>query len=95
MVQCACTAIAGVLIWQSGSSDIAPDSMHAAWQNTLTFVSLGFISFSMGLQGGMARALNTPFGATGESYNHVFSTHHDSILLLRSRVNQHFCRAVL
>ncbi|KAH8814785.1 hypothetical protein DL96DRAFT_1715952 [Flagelloscypha sp. PMI_526] len=54
-----------VLVFLSDSPNIAPDSLHVAWKNSFTFVALGTIAFSMGLQATMARNLNTPFGATG------------------------------
>ncbi|KAH8828537.1 hypothetical protein DL96DRAFT_1709818 [Flagelloscypha sp. PMI_526] len=63
-IQALCTAAASVLIWTSRSGTIATDSLHEVWQNRWTFVALGFISFSLGLQGVVARGLNTPFGAT-------------------------------
>lgn len=65
LFQAVCTAAAAIAIWQSGSAKIAQDSSVPAWYNTLTFVGMGFVSYSMGLQGAMGRHLNSPFGATG------------------------------
>jgi len=65
MVQALCTAAAALAVWQSHSPKIAQHSNEPAWKDVLTFVGMGFVSFSMGLQGAMARHLNTPYGTTG------------------------------
>lgn len=66
-LQSLCAAIASVLVWQSASPDVATDSAHEAWKDAFTFVAMGFMSFSLGLQGAMAKNMNTPFGPTSKS----------------------------
>jgi len=90
LFQAVCTAAAAVAIWQSNSQKIAQDSSVPAWHAALTFVGMGFISYTMGLQGAMARHLNTPYGATG-TFTFFFPLYKliTDILPCHSRVNQH------
>lgn len=55
---------AAVAIWQSGQESIAPSRSNPAWTNTVSFVGLGFMSASMGLQGIMGKRINSQFATT-------------------------------
>lgn len=55
---------AAIAIWQSGQGSIAPSRIEPAWSNALSFVSLGFMSASMGLQGIMGKRINSQFATT-------------------------------
>ncbi|EPQ54578.1 hypothetical protein GLOTRDRAFT_42824, partial [Gloeophyllum trabeum ATCC 11539] len=64
LVQALFTMAAAVCIWRSGDGSVASDRGSPAWTTPLTYVALGFISASLGLQGGMAKRINTQFAAT-------------------------------
>lgn len=64
MMQAVLLAAGTVAIWQSGSASIAADRGEPAWTNAASFVGLALISASMGLQGSMAKLLNTHFATT-------------------------------
>jgi hypothetical protein len=53
-----------IAIWQSGQGSIASNRGDPAWTNVETFVGLGFMSASLGLQGIMGKRLNTQFTTT-------------------------------
>ncbi|KAF5323666.1 hypothetical protein D9758_018409 [Tetrapyrgos nigripes] len=64
------TMAAALTIWKSTQMDsagksIADDRGDPAWTNALSYVALGFMSASMGLQGIMGKRLNTQFTTTG------------------------------
>ena len=64
MIQALFTMAAAVTIWQSGQGSIAPNRSSPAWSNTVSFVCLGFMSASMGLQGIMGKKINSQFATT-------------------------------
>lgn len=66
-LQALLTMAAALTIWQSGEPSAASSRGDDSWNNALSFVSLGFASASMGLQGVMARRITSHFGATGKS----------------------------
>jgi hypothetical protein len=59
-----------ICLWKSGESSVANARDVPTWTNALSFVGLGFMSASLGLQGILAKRLNTQFGTT--------SAYHDS-----------------
>lgn len=64
-IQCLLTMAASIAIWQSGQAkDLANERDQPSWSNVQTFVALGFMSASLGLQGIMAKRLNTQFTTT-------------------------------
>ncbi|KIY51381.1 hypothetical protein FISHEDRAFT_37457 [Fistulina hepatica ATCC 64428] len=63
-VQTLLTMGAAITIWKSGQPSIASERGNPSWTNALTFVGLAFMSASLGVQGVLAKRLNTPFGAT-------------------------------
>lgn len=64
MIQAFFTMSAAIAIWQSGQGSIAPDRISPAWSNPVSFVCLGFMSASMGLQGIMGKRINSQFATT-------------------------------
>lgn len=64
MIQAFLTMFAAIAIWQSGQGSIAPNRSSPAWSNTVSFVCLGFMSASMGLQGIMGKRINSQFATT-------------------------------
>ena len=64
MIQALFTMAAAIAIWQSGQGSIAPNRSTPAWSNTVSFVCLGFMSASMGLQGIMGKRINSQFATT-------------------------------
>lgn len=72
MMQAVLLAAGTVAIWQSGSASIAADRGEPAWTNAASFVGLALISASMGLQGSMAKLLNTHFATTGRFSFFIF-----------------------
>jgi hypothetical protein len=64
MLQALFTMAAAVVIWQSGESDFAADRGTPSWTNALSFVCIGFMSASLGLQGIMGKRVNTQFATT-------------------------------
>lgn len=64
-IQTLFTMCGAIVLWQSGSASVADNRGDPAWTNTLSFVAVGFISASMGLQGIMGKRLNTQFTTTG------------------------------
>lgn len=55
---------AAIAIWKSGQGSIAPSRSNPAWDNAVSFVCLGFMSASMGLQGIMGKRINSQFATT-------------------------------
>jgi len=64
LLQALFTMAAAIAIWKSGQGSIAEVRGDPAWTNVLSFVCIAFMSASLGLQGIMAKRLNTPFGTT-------------------------------
>ena len=64
MIQALFTMAAAIAISQSGQGSIAPSRSNPAWTNTVSFVCLGFMSASMGLQGIMGKRINSQFATT-------------------------------
>ncbi|KAH9933868.1 uncharacterized protein B0H18DRAFT_1082947 [Fomitopsis serialis] len=63
-IQALFTMAAAVAAWQSGQISVATDRFNPAWTNALSFVALGFLSASIGLQGIMGKRVNTQFTTT-------------------------------
>jgi len=63
-IQCLCTMAAAIAIWKSGQGSVADVRDNPAWSNASSFVCIGFMSASMGLQGIMGKRLNTQFTTT-------------------------------
>ncbi|EMD30979.1 hypothetical protein CERSUDRAFT_89537 [Gelatoporia subvermispora B] len=64
MIQALFTMAAALAAWKSGQGSVADDRGDPAWTNALTFVAIGFMSASMGLQGIMGKRVNTQFTTT-------------------------------
>lgn len=72
-IQTLFTAAAAIAIWKSGQASVSDARANPAWNNTLSFVCIGFMSASMGLQGIMGKRTNTQFTTTGEfSHSRLF-----------------------
>jgi hypothetical protein len=65
LIQTIFTMAASLTIWKSGEPNVASNRGDPAWNNALSFVALGFMSASLGLQGIMGKRLNTQFTTTG------------------------------
>ncbi|GBE87687.1 hypothetical protein BKA93DRAFT_121656 [Sparassis latifolia] len=63
-IQALFTMAAALAAWKSGQGSVADSRGDPAWTNTLTFVALGFMSASIGLQGIMGKRVNTQFTTT-------------------------------
>ncbi|KAL0958493.1 hypothetical protein HGRIS_000632 [Hohenbuehelia grisea] len=63
-IQALFTMAASIALWKSGQASIADDRGDPSWTNTLTFVGIGFMSASLGVQGIMGKRLNTQFTTT-------------------------------
>jgi uncharacterized membrane protein YoaK (UPF0700 family) len=63
-IQTLFTMSAAITIWQSGQGSVGDNRGDPAWNNVLSFVTIGFMSVSMGLQGIMGKRLNTQFTTT-------------------------------
>jgi hypothetical protein len=66
LIQTLFTMAAAVCIWKSGEPNVASERGDPAWNNALSFVTLGFMSASVGLQGIMGKRMNTQFTTTGK-----------------------------
>ncbi|KAH7912646.1 hypothetical protein BJ138DRAFT_1147976 [Hygrophoropsis aurantiaca] len=64
MIQTLFTMSAALTIWKSQQGSVADVRDDPAWTNALSFVCIGFMSASMGLQGIMGKRLNTQFTTT-------------------------------
>jgi len=62
--QAVLTMAAAIAFWKSGQPGISNARDEPAWTNALTFVGLGFMSASLGVQGILGKRLNTQFGTT-------------------------------
>lgn len=58
------TMSAALAIWKSGEGSTADARDDPAWHNALSYVCIGFMSASMGLQGIMGKRVNTQFATT-------------------------------
>jgi len=65
LIQALLTMASAILIWEGRESSIADVRDDPAWSDTLSFAFTGFLSASMGLQGVMAKRVNTHFANTG------------------------------
>jgi MFS family permease len=65
LIQTVFTMAAAISIWQAHQGSVADSRANPAWTNTLSFVCVGFMSASMGLQGIMGKRVNTQFTTTG------------------------------
>ncbi|PIL24596.1 hypothetical protein GSI_12480 [Ganoderma sinense ZZ0214-1] len=65
-VQTLFTMAAALTAWQSGRASVSPSiaPTEAAWTGATTFVALGFMSASMGLQAIMGKRMNTEYAST-------------------------------
>ncbi|KAG0698893.1 hypothetical protein DFH29DRAFT_1081562 [Suillus ampliporus] len=63
-IQTVFTMAAAIAIWKSNEGSVADARDNPAWTNTLSFVCIGFMSASMGLQGIMGKRTNTQFTTT-------------------------------
>jgi len=63
-VQALLTMAAAIAFWKSGQPGIANERDEPAWTNALTFVGVGFMSASLGVQGILGKRLNTQMGTT-------------------------------
>ena len=59
------TMSAALAAWQSGQASLSSGRGEVAWTNATTFVALGFMSASMGLQSIMGKRMNTEYATTG------------------------------
>jgi Protein of unknown function (DUF1275) len=73
MIQALFTMAAAVSIWQSHQGSIASDRGNPSWTNALSFVCLGFMSASMGLQGIMGKRVNSQFATTSSFLQNTIS----------------------
>ncbi|EDR00120.1 uncharacterized protein LACBIDRAFT_334394 [Laccaria bicolor S238N-H82] len=63
-IQAVLTMAAAIAFWKSGQPSISNARDDPAWTNVATFVGLAFMSASLGVQGILAKRLNTQFGTT-------------------------------
>ncbi|OAX43147.1 hypothetical protein K503DRAFT_862515 [Rhizopogon vinicolor AM-OR11-026] len=63
-IQALFTMASAILMWNGRESNVADARDAPAWSDTLSFLFTGFLSASMGLQGVMARRVNSHFSAT-------------------------------
>ncbi|KIJ63147.1 hypothetical protein HYDPIDRAFT_29837 [Hydnomerulius pinastri MD-312] len=63
-IQTIFTMAAAIASWKSGAPTFADAGGGPVWRTPLSFTCLGFMSASMGLQGIMAKRLNTQFSTT-------------------------------
>jgi hypothetical protein len=80
LIQTFFTMAAAIAIWKSGQAAVADSRADPAWTNALSFVCVGFMSASMGLQGIMGKRTNTQFTTTGEFYPHHLLVSYHPIL---------------
>ncbi|KAF8217740.1 hypothetical protein K438DRAFT_8975 [Mycena galopus ATCC 62051] len=64
VTQAVLTLAAGICIQESKQDSIAIVRGEPSWTNTLTFIGLALMAASLGLQGIMAKRLNTQFSTT-------------------------------
>ncbi|KAG2129653.1 uncharacterized protein EDB93DRAFT_1323428, partial [Suillus bovinus] len=83
-IQTLFTMAAAVLMWKSDELSVADVRADPVWTNALSFVCIGFLSASMGLQAIMGRRVNTEFTTTGmfQPYFYFFLLSHFSAVVL-------------
>ncbi|KAF8524478.1 hypothetical protein JB92DRAFT_2881220 [Gautieria morchelliformis] len=64
MFQALCSLAAALLLWKGGQSGGFRPTDGPAWNNPEGYAAIAFASASMGLQGIMAKRLNTEFATT-------------------------------
>lgn len=82
-VQSLLTMAAAITIWKSSQDSrdgptrfsIADERGDPAWTHALTFACIGFMSASMGLQGVVAKRLNTEFAASSKSSGNLYGVY--------------------
>jgi len=62
-VQVLFTVAASIAIWENDQQSVATGGT-LAWSDWLSYVCIAFLSASLGLQGTMAKKLNTAFGTS-------------------------------
>ncbi|OAX34255.1 hypothetical protein K503DRAFT_803733 [Rhizopogon vinicolor AM-OR11-026] len=63
-IQALFTMASAILMWEDRERSLADALDNPAWSNTLSFLFTGFLSASMGLQGVMAKRVDTHFSTT-------------------------------
>ncbi|OJA17140.1 hypothetical protein AZE42_05096 [Rhizopogon vesiculosus] len=63
-IQALFTMTSAILMWEGRERSLAGASGNPAWSDTLSFLFTGFLSASMGLQGVMAKRVDTHFSTT-------------------------------
>ncbi|KAF8621288.1 hypothetical protein AX15_007887 [Amanita polypyramis BW_CC] len=64
LIQALLLMISSICLWKSGQGSVADSRANPSWTNPLSFVAVGFMSASLGLQGIVGKRLNTQFGTT-------------------------------
>ncbi|KDQ60494.1 hypothetical protein JAAARDRAFT_56379 [Jaapia argillacea MUCL 33604] len=64
MIQALFTMAAALCVWKSGQGSFAELRGDPAWTTPLTFVAVGFMSASLGLQGIMGKRVNGQYATT-------------------------------
>lgn len=65
-IQSLFTMAAAIAIWKSGEGSVADSRGDAIWKTAPAFVCVAFMSMSLGLQGIMAKRVNTQFTTTSK-----------------------------
>ncbi|PFH47983.1 hypothetical protein AMATHDRAFT_150866 [Amanita thiersii Skay4041] len=63
-IQAILLMISAICLWKSGELSVADERDNPSWHNALSFVAVGFMSASLGVQGILGKRLNTQFGTT-------------------------------
>ncbi|KAG1733149.1 hypothetical protein EDB19DRAFT_1911728 [Suillus lakei] len=63
-IQALFTMASSILMWEGRESSVADARDDPAWSDALSFMFTGFLSASMGLQGVMAKRVNSHFSTT-------------------------------
>lgn len=93
-IQALFTMAAALTIWKSGQPSTTNARDDPAWTNALSFVCIGFMSASMGLQGIMGKRVNTQFATTSASaFLSLFFHACVLIILFCSRAHHRLVRA--
>ncbi|KAJ3485293.1 hypothetical protein NLI96_g5072 [Meripilus lineatus] len=64
IIQALFTMAAAISSWKANQPSIAESRGNPAWTGVLAFVTIGFLSASLGLQGIMGKRVNTQFATT-------------------------------
>ena len=67
-LQALLTMAAAVTLYKSGQDSVSDQRAFPTWTNALSYVALGFMSASLGVQGIQAKRLNTQFTTTSTSF---------------------------